>query len=429
MLIGIDASRANRGHKSGTEWYSYYLIRWLAKLDSKNEYILYTDKPLTGGLLDLTTEQHYVSCASDEVKYDKKGLQILKSPFNNFRAKVLGWPFLFFWTQGRLSLEMLWQRPDLLFVPAHALPFIHPKNSIITIHDIGFERDRRLYLKEEMGPEDTWARRVINILVRIFTIGKYKANTIDYLRWSTSYALKKARRIITVSNFSKREIVQFYQAKPDKIEVIYNGYNQYLYRPILRQEKVNEVLAKYDIARPYLLYVGRIDRKKNIPGLIEGYAIMKEQSKLPEKLVLVGDASFGYDETNYMISEFMLNNEVIMPGWIEEEDMPYLYSGATAFVFPSNYEGFGIPLLQAMACQIPIAASCASSIPEVVEKAAVLFDPHNVRSIADALHGIITDKLLRQNLIKLSQARLKNFSWEKTAWQTLQLFNKMNKNI
>ena len=154
---------------------------------------------------------------------------------------------------------------------------------------------------------------------------------------------------------------------------------------------------------------------------------MREQSQAKEKLVLVGDASFGYDETNYMINEFLLNNEVVMPGWIEEEDMPYVYSGAAAFVFPSNYEGFGIPLLQAMACHIPIAASRASSIPEVVDKAAILFDPFNVRSIAEALREIISNESLRRNLIQFSQERIKNFSWEKTAKQTLALLNRMNK--
>ena len=421
MVIGIDASRANRDHKSGTEWYSYYLIRWLAKLDKQNKYILYTYKPLTGGLLDLTTKQHYYDYnKKEEIKYDKKGYQIIKSPFSNFRAKVLAWPFYFFWTQGRLSLEMLIHRPDILFVPAHALPFIHPKKSIVTIHDIGFERDRRFYQSEEMGPEDIRARKILNILIRIFTLGKYKATSIDYLRWSTAYALKRADKIITVSDFSKRELEQFYQADPNKIKVIYNGYNKYLYIKIDDRSKIKKVLNKYDIERPYLLYVGRIEKKKNTPALVEALAILRENNKnIKHKLVLVGDASFGYDEVNYIIREFDLDNEVIMTGWVDEVDLPYFYNGASAFIFPTNYEGFGIPLLQAMACGVPIASSWASSIPEVVGEAALLFDPYNVQLMAQAMERIITDINLREKLIKLSQERIINFSWEKSARETL----------
>jgi hypothetical protein len=116
MIIGIDASRANRGHKSGTEWYSYYLIKNLACIDDKNEYILYTDKPLIGGLLNLEKEDIGEEFYKDEkIKFDKNGFQIIKSPYNNFKAKVLKWPFVFFWTLGRLSMEMLLRRIDVLF--------------------------------------------------------------------------------------------------------------------------------------------------------------------------------------------------------------------------------------------------------------------------------------------------------------------------
>ncbi len=182
MVIGIDASRANRAHKSGTEWYSYYVIRWLAKLDRANQYILYTDKPLTGGLADLTTEQ-YVNkgVMSDSPNYDHDGYQIIKCPYDNFKAKILKWPFNFFWTQGRLSLEMIFARPDILFIPAHALPIIHPYKSIVTIHDIGFERDRRLYNENDIGPTGQKKRKILNFLIRIFTLGKFRANTFDYL--------------------------------------------------------------------------------------------------------------------------------------------------------------------------------------------------------------------------------------------------------
>ena len=420
MIIGIDASRANRGHKSGTEWYSYYIIRWLAKMDKNNQYILYTDEPLRGGLVDLTITQHHCDIPEAGAIFDKAGYQAIRSPHNNFRGKILKWPLKYFWTQGRLSLEMIFKRPDILFVPAHALPFIHPKKSIITIHDIGFERDRRLYRIEAMGPIDNRARKLLNILVYIFTMGRYRATTIDYLRWSTTYALKYAHTIITVSEFSKKEIEEYYRTEAAKIRVIHNGYNKSLYRPVNDKNRIKEVLTRYGIEPPYLLYIGRIEKKKNTPALIEAFAIMRETHKdIRHKLVLVGDASYGYDETNYMVEQFRLSEEVVMPGWVEEEDLPYFYAGATGFIFPSKYEGFGIPLLQAMACEVPIAASWASSIPEVVKDAAWLFDPLNVRSIADALYLIITDRELQDQLVAASRKRIAHFSWEKSARKTL----------
>ena len=426
MVIGIDASRANREHKSGVEWYSYYLIRWLAKLDKDNQYILYTDAPLRGGLLDLRTKQYYPDQNGGEEIYDRKGYQIIKSPFNNFKAKILKWPFKYLWTQGRMSLEMLFCRPDILFVPAHTLPVVHPGKSIVTIHDIGFERERRLYQKEEMGPESTRARKLLNIFIKIFTLGKYRADTIDYFRWSTAYALKKAIKIITVSNFTKRELTSYFGADPDKIKVVYNGYNKEVYRKIDDEGGIRNVLEKYGIERPYLLYVGRIERKKNIPTLIEAFSILKENKDIKHKLILVGDASYGYDETKYMINEFDLSNEVIMPGWLPELDMPYLYNGADAFIFPSVYEGFGIPPLQAIACGIPVATSNSSSIPEVVGNAALLFNPDDPYDMAAVFKKIITDKNIRELLLIAGDEHIKNFSWEKCARETLKEITDMN---
>jgi glycosyltransferase involved in cell wall biosynthesis len=287
-----------------------------------------------------------------------------------------------------------------------------------------------MYGREEMGPEDKLGRKTINILVKIFTLGKYGANSLDYLYWSTYYALRRAKKIITVSNFSKKEIIDVYGPKRDlsglyeKIKVIHNGYNKFLYDQKIGDSEIKKVLNKYGIRGPYILYIGRLEKKKNTPALIEAFAIMKEKNKnIKHKLVLVGDASFGYDEVKYQISEFMLDEEVIMPGWVEEDDMPILYCGASVFVFPSLYEGFGIPLLQAMACGVPVATSRAASIPEVTDDAAVLFDPHNTRDIAAALEKIITDNNLRAYLKERGQAQVKNFGWEKCARETLAVLN------
>jgi glycosyltransferase involved in cell wall biosynthesis len=438
MIIGIDASRANRDHKSGTEWYSYYLIRWLAKLDKDNQYILYTDKPLRDGLLDLTTKQHIDASnniSGVSIEYDKDGFQILKSPYGNFKAKILKWPFDFLWTQGRMSLEMIFNKPDVLFIPSHVLPLIHPHKSILTLHDIGFKRYDCLYRREYIGPEKKWLREVINFIVKLITFGKCRANSLDYHIWSTRYALRNAKKIITVSRFSKKELIDVYgndknrQVLDNKIKVVYNGYNKLIYRKIEDREKLKRVLNKYDIQEPYILYVGRLEKKKNTPALIEAFAIMREKNKnIHHKLVLAGDASFGYDEVKYQIQEYSLDDEVIMPGWIEENDMPYIYSGASVFVFPSLYEGFGIPIIQAMACEVPVVASNAASIPEISAGAALLFDPNDVYSMAEAIKNAITKSELRDSLIKKGRERVKNFNWEKTAKETLSVIKTIGSN-
>lgn len=421
MIIGIDASRANRDHRSGTEWYAYYLIKELALLDSHNQYILYTDQPLGPDLVNLCYEDDSLNAAQATPNNQARGSwQTIASPHHNFKAKHLHWPFKFLWTQGRLSLEMLWHRPDVLFVPAHTLPLIHPRRSVMTIHDIGFKESAQMYSQELIMPRQGLSKRLINCLIRLGSRGKYQGSQLDYLHWSTQYGLKRAKKIITISNFSKQELLKHYQVKSDKITVVHNGYNNRLYQRLTDEEKMKKVLAKYGIEQPFLFYVGRLEKKKNTDKLIEAFALCKQRCPdLCHRLCLAGDASFGFDEIKYQINEFNLADDVIMPGWVEESDLPHIYNAAAAFVFPSNYEGFGIPLLQAMACGAPIVASQTASIPEIVQDAAWLFDPHDVSDMADKIAKVLTDQAGREQLIAKGLERVKNFSWQKCAQETL----------
>ncbi|HZJ41839.1 MAG TPA: glycosyltransferase family 1 protein [Patescibacteria group bacterium] len=403
MVIGIDASRANLKRKTGTEWYSFYLIKNFARLDKTNKYILYLN-----------------SAASPELK------EAVKDNLN-FTLKVLPWPFLSFWTLGRLSWEMIWRRPDVLFIPAHTMPLIYPKNTINTIHDIAFTRERNLYRSDRVKTGGATSRRLIEVIVKIVTRGKYRSDSLDYLYWSTEFALNKAKKIITVSNFTKHEILSVYpKVKSDKIKVIHNGYNNELYKADINLEKKKEVLEKYGLEEPFFLYVGRIEKKKNIPALIEAMALLRDNhSEIKEKMVLVGDASFGYDEVNYVIEEFNLNEEVVMPGWVEEEDMPIILQAASAFIFPSKHEGFGIPILQAMACGVPIAASDISVFKEFAHDAVLYFDHRDKLAISEAMAKLVTDKKLRTDLIAKGFKRVKQFSWEKTARETWEEITKL----
>lgn len=397
MIIGIDASRANLKRKTGTEWYSFYLIKNLAKIDKENKYILY--------LNDLPSLE----------------LQEIIKDNPKFSVKFLKWPFLSFWTLGRLTLEMIFNKPDVLFIPAHTMPLVYPKKTINTIHDIAFARNRNLYRSLGVKTEGPSSKKIVEFLVQVFTLGKYHSESLDYLYWSTDFALRRAKKIITVSNFTKQDILNFYpKARANKISVVHNGYNDDLYKLARNHEKIKEKLEKYSIESPYFLYVGRLEKKKNIPALIEALSILRDSHpEIKEKMVLIGDASFGYDEVKYVIEEFNLNYDVLMPGWVDEEDLPYLFNGASAFIFPSKHEGFGIPILQAMACGVPVAASDIPVFKEVAGDAILYFNHQDKKAMAEAMAEIINNVELHKELTEKGLERVKNFSWKRCAEETL----------
>jgi glycosyltransferase involved in cell wall biosynthesis len=371
-IIGIEAARPNRPQKTGTEWYGFHVIQEMKKIadPSEDQFILYTNNPLHSGLE--------------------------KMPNDAWREKKLKWPLPRFWTQGRLSLEMVIDPPDILFIPAHAMPVVHPKKSVVTLHDVGFERYPELYPKT-----DLW-----------------------YHRWSAKFVINQASTIITVSEFSKQELIDLYNAPAEKIKVTHLGYDAEHYRPIDNREKIQAVLDKYKIKKPYIFNIGRIDKKKNILLLIEAFGRFKKQNPDdPHRLVLVGRYGFGFDRGRLagLIKKYNLSEWVIETGWVDEADVPYLYNGATCYVFPSCYEGFGIPLLEAMATETPILASRGGSIPEVTGDAALFFETREVHSLVENLTKILSDKKLQSDLVTRGRERVKQFSWEKTARQTLEI--------
>jgi len=369
MKIGIEAARPNRPQKTGTEWYGYHVIQEMKKIaDPQDRFVLYTNSPLAAGL------------------------EIM--PDDSWEGKQLNWPLPRFWTQGRLSLEMMKNPPDTLFIPAHAMPVIHPKRTVVTLHDVGFERYPELYSKPDL----------------------------IYHRWSAKFVIANAYKIITVSEFSKNELVELYNAPADKIFVTHLGFDEKNYRAIQDQEKIKKVLQKYNIKSPYLFFIGRLERKKNIHLLVEAFGRYKNRH--PEdghSLVLVGRPGFEYNEIKELIKKYHLEEWVVEPGWVAEEDIPYFYNGAEIFVFPSSYEGFGIPLLEAMATETPILASRGGSIPEVAGDAALYFETHSVESLEGALEKIISDKNMRVDLVRRGRERVKNFSWAATARKTLNI--------
>lgn len=371
MVIGIDASRANKSEKTGTEWCSHHLIQELKKIaDPKDQFILYSREKLRGELGELPS---------------------------GWRSSALNWPPRKLWTQIRLSWEM-WQRPpEMLFIPAHTVPLIHPEKVVTTCHDVAFLRLPQVY---------DWP-------------------SLKYHKFAINFAIKHAAKIIVVSEFTKSELIEFFKISPERIAVVPNGYDSEQYKIIENKEAVAGVLQKYKINQPYILYTGRLELKKNTPGLVEAFKILKKNRQKPLKLVLVGHPGFGFEKVTEAIIDNNLHDEVIMTGWVPREDLPYLVSGASAFVFPSFYEGFGIPILEAMACGTPVVASGIPALREVAGEAAYLVDPYSLENIAEGINRVLTDEHLREGLKIRGLARVQDFSWEKCARETWKVLDSL----
>lgn len=369
-LIGIDASRANARERTGTEWYSYYLIQALKKIRVPGlEYMLYSKKFLWDGLEEFPP---------------------------GWNGKILYWRSQRFWNQFRLSWE-LWRHPvDLFFQPTHTLPLFAPRRSVTTLHDIGFERLPKLYRPAELR----------------------------YHRYSAQLAVKRANRILTVSEFSRREIIERYKLPPERVTVTPLAVDEARYRADIPEDAKEAVLTKYRLSRPFLIYVGRIEEKKNIVNLIHAFSLFKSRRGVgdPVKLLLVGGPGFGIERIRREIAASKLESSVIMPGYVPEEEMPALIAAARLLLLPSWYEGFGLPILQAQACGTPVIASEAASMPEVGGEAALYAKPDEPEQLAQVMKTLMDESSVWERSRALGFDNVKRFSWDETARLTMNAF-------
>lgn len=356
MIIGIDASKTAKTYQTGTETYSTELIKALSQIDQINQYILYTPTPIDEKLPNLG---------------------------NNFQIKVL--PFGKFWTQIRLSREMLRHKPDILFVPAHTLPLTFPQKSVVTIHDLGFKHYPELY----------------------------PASELLYHNWAANHSVNKACHILVDSSFVKKDILDFYAIDPQKISVVPLGYDEKTYRP----------LVKKTAKKPYLFYIGRLEEKKNIVGMIKAYEILRKEKNIKHQFILAGRPGYGYDKIKTTIQELPkdIQKDIIELGYVDQKTYISYLKNASVLFFASFFEGFGLPLVEAMASGVPIVASNRTSIPEITGKAAILVDPQKPFEMAVALSRLIHSQGLQKALISKGLARASLYSWQKTARKTLDI--------
>lgn len=370
MLIGVDASRASAARRTGTENYSLHLIRELLALEAGHRFRLYLRKQPAPGLFADRVDQRVITA-----------------------------PRL--WTHLGLSWEMFSHPPDLLFVPSHVLPLIHPPVSVATVHDLGYH-----YFPQ--------------------------AHTLSqnlYLRWSTRHNARSARRVLADSEATRQDLIQLYGISEAKIDVVYPGRDESLAPvddPLLR----DAVQTRYGCRTPYILYLGTLHPRKNLVRLVQAFAQLCARASetgypLDQlQLVLAGQKGWLYQEIFAEVRRVGLEEHVILTGYVADEDLAALLSGAEAFAFPSLYEGFGFPVLEAMACGVPVVCSSTSSLPEVAGDAALLVEPRQVEAITSALFRLLTEPDLRRELVARGLAQVQRFSWRRCALETMAAFER-----
>jgi len=360
MHIGIDASRAAIATRTGIEWYSLQVIRRLVMLDPTDTFTLYSRLPLPAEI-----------------------------PVNPPRVRARVMPFPRLWTHLRLSWELARRPPDVLWVPAHVLPLIHPRRSVVTIHDLG-------YLRYPEGPA-------------------------PYLRLSTVWNARTATHIIAVSETTKADLMRELHVAPDRITVVYPGVDE-RFRPVSDPATLRAMRERYGLTGPYVLYLGTLRPRKNVVRLVEAFAqvslSLQGDGEKPH-LVIAGRKSSYYDQVRAVVTRLGLSDRVIVPGYVSADDVPLLMAGARLFVLPSLYEGFGVPVVEAMACAVPVVCSTTPALAEVAGRAALLVDPTDTAALAQAMHRALTDESLRRELIAWGLERASSFSWDRCAAETL----------
>jgi len=371
MHIGIDA-HAIGARQGGNETYIANLIKSLAEIDGDNLYTI------------------YLANAGAAAQWRES----FTSRYKNFSVRLLPPPTPLVRVPVYLTYELFRRPVDVLHVQYTAPPFCQVP-VIVTIHDLAFER----------MPE-TFTRR-----------GSFQ------LKLTVRRTAKKAARIATVSEYSRQDLLSIYKLTPEKVVVTYNGVEpSFAPQPSIPNE-AEEVRRRFGVSRDFLLAVGSLQPRKNMVRLIRAYARLRsEREDFRPQLVIVGRKLWLASEIFDEVKRQRWADDVILTGYVADEDLPALYRAARAFVYPSLFEGFGLPPLEAMACGTPVVTSDVSSLPEVTGGAALLIDPNDERALANALIEIVSNERLRAELRERGIAQAKKFTWRDAAEKTLRLY-------
>ena len=361
MHLGIDASRASAAQRTGTEAYAYFLIQALLPLAVARGHTvhLYFNQPPPAGTFPA-------------------GPQIQHHPL----------PFPRLWTHLRLAAHLHRHPPDVFFTPAHVIPFSYHRPSVATVHDLGYHHFPQAHTRRQAA----------------------------YLRWSTRHNARRARRLLADSQATRQDLARLYDVDPAKIVVVYPGRDPTL-TPITDPAQLATATQRYGLTPPYLLHLGTLQPRKNLVRLVQAYAA----SSLPHQLVLAGKTGWLAEPILAAIAALPpeVRARIKTPGFVAETDKAALLSGATALLYPSLYEGFGFPVLEAQACGTPVLCADNSSLPEVAGQAALLHPAGDTAALTTGLRQIALDEALRARLIPAGLANVQRFNWEQSAGQSL----------
>jgi glycosyltransferase involved in cell wall biosynthesis len=374
LRIAIDAHSVG-AKLGGNESYAVNLIEALAQIDEVNDYTLYVT----------TAEAHarfHQRWPNFTVRTTLPHTPLIRIPLT-------------------LSAELRKHPVDVLHVQFTAPPFC-PCPVVVSIHDLSFEH-----------LPHTFHRR-----------------SRTQLRLTVRHSAKRAAKILTLSEHTRRDLIETYGIAPERITAIPLAAPRH-FAPVEDIRELQRVRHTYGIDGPYILSVGSIQPRKNLARLINAYASLRgkyNEAELP-KLVLVGKCAWLYDETMQALAQTGLTQSVILTGYVPDSDLPALYSGALCFVYPSYFEGFGLPPLEAMKCGAPVIVGNQTSLPEVVGDAALAVDPFDVSSIARAIESLAKDSDLRRELSVKGRIRAETFDWRETARRTLHIYEQVGKRV
>lgn len=368
MRVGIDAHCIGLG-KTGNETYTYNLVKQLGLLEPDGtDYVVYlTSKASRNG----------GSFASPQ----SRAKLIPETPY-------LRIPFAFAWESRAEKLDVLHAQ--------YLLPHHLRCRTVLTVHDVLYERYPEFFTK------------------------------MDRLRFKLGvpWSCRRADHIITVSESSKRDLIEFYQLDPSRITVTYHGPDD-CYSPLDPQQARERLRTKYALEGEFILYVGAVQPRKNVPRLLAAFAELKRERRIPHKLVIVGPKTWLATEAFRAIENHPAKDDVVVTGYVPQEDLPYFYNAATAFVYVSISEGFGLPVLEAFACGTPTITSRGSALEEIAGGAAVLVDPLDVSGIASAIEDVLSNADLRNRLRVLGLERSSHFSYHEMAVRTQAVYRQV----
>ncbi len=375
MRIGIDASCILPA-RTGVGNYTLNLLKYVLRLDQANEYVLFMNS---------------YSQAQPDLPFRELQNVTIK------RFRIFGPLLLQSWRWLRTPpIDLFVNKVDVFHSPTGIMiPQIKGKR-IVTVHD--------LYFMEH--PEDT------DILG-----GKYLLHTLPH-------RIHKADVIIAVSHSTKNDIIKYFNIPSEKIHVIYEGVDFLQFRQIHDPAVLDLIRQEYCLPIKYILTVATIEPRKNIEGLLFAYRRLKQILNNPPKLVIVGKKGWKSEKVTEAVHQLGLYRDVIFTGYVSDEHLPLIYNNALVFVYPSLYEGFGLPVLEAMACGLPIVTSDTPSLKELAGEVAVMVDPTNYYLLAEKLKEVITSHKMRKQMRERSLRQSQNFSWERCARKTIDLYQK-----